>query len=148
MGLEHITSRTRQSFDFTALSLIAQAILAACLEISCWACKQNQDSWPQSATTMGLLVLPLELPKVSTFWTTSMPLVTLPKTTCLPSNHSVLTVHRKNCNTTNKSMTSQHCWSKYTCTSEALQLYASKVAAVSCSRYEQMKSHCTKLEAR
>ncbi len=28
-----------------------------------------------------------------------MPLVTLPKTTCLPSNHSVLTVHRKNCST-------------------------------------------------
>ena len=29
--------------------------------------------------------------------TTSMPLVTLPKTQCLPSSHAVCTVHRKNC---------------------------------------------------
>ena len=43
-----------------------------------------------------LVVLPEEVPTASTALTTSMPLVTEPKTTCLPSSQSVLTVQRKN----------------------------------------------------
>ena len=54
------------------------------------------ESWPQSAMTTGLEVLPLWLPTASTALTTSMPPVTEPKTTCLPSSQSVLTVQRKN----------------------------------------------------
>ena len=53
-------------------------------------------SWPQSAMTTFLLVLPDSLPSASIALTTSMPLVTLPKTTCLPSSQLVLTVQRKN----------------------------------------------------
>ena len=55
------------------------------------------ESWPQSEMTTGLEVSPLWLPTASQAWTTSMPLVTEPKTTCLPSSQSVLTVQRKNC---------------------------------------------------
>merc|ERR1712137_590168 len=47
--------------------------------------------------TTGLAVLPLWEPTASIFFTTSMPSVTLPKTTCLPSSHAVFTVHKKNC---------------------------------------------------
>ena len=54
------------------------------------------ESWPQSAITTGLAVLPLCEPTPSIALTTSMPLVTEPKTTCLPSSQSVLTVQRKN----------------------------------------------------
>ena len=41
-------------------------------------------------------VAPDPEPTASIFLTTSMPLVTEPKTTCLPSSQSVLTVQRKN----------------------------------------------------
>ena len=41
-------------------------------------------------------VAPEPEPTASIFLTTSMPLVTEPKTTCLPSSQSVLTVQRKN----------------------------------------------------
>ena len=44
----------------------------------------------------GLEVAPEPEPTASIFLTTSMPLVTEPKTTCLPSSQSVLTVQRKN----------------------------------------------------
>ena len=47
--------------------------------------------------TTGLAVLPDWEPTASMALTTSMPLVTVPKTTCLPSSQSVLTVQRKNC---------------------------------------------------
>lgn len=43
------------------------------------------------------LVFPELEPWASTAWTTSIPLVTLPKTTWAPSSQSVLTVVRKNC---------------------------------------------------
>merc|ERR1712085_142517 len=52
---------------------------------------------PQSAITTGFEVFPLCEPTASTALTTSMPPVTDPKTTCLPSNQSVFTVQRKNC---------------------------------------------------
>ena len=44
----------------------------------------------------GFDVAPEPEPTASIFLTTSMPLVTEPKTTCLPSSQSVLTVQRKN----------------------------------------------------
>jgi hypothetical protein len=47
--------------------------------------------------TTGLEVAPDWLPTASQALTTSMPPVTEPYTTCLPSSQSVLTVHRKNC---------------------------------------------------
>ena len=43
-----------------------------------------------------LLVLPFLDPKCSMVSTIFMPSFTLPKTTCLPSNHSVLAVQMKN----------------------------------------------------
>ena len=46
--------------------------------------------------TTGFKVAPEPEPTASIFLTTSMPLVTEPKTTCLPSSQSVLTVQRKN----------------------------------------------------
>ncbi len=55
-----------------------------------------QLSCPQSVTTTGWDVFPLVEPTDSTVFTTSMPLVTLPKTTCLPSSHGVFSVQRKN----------------------------------------------------
>merc|ERR1740130_2676256 len=55
------------------------------------------QSWPQSAITTGFEVLPLCDPTASHACTTFMPSQTLPKTTCLPSSQSVLTVQRKNC---------------------------------------------------
>merc|ERR1719408_1126916 len=57
----------------------------------------SHESWPQSAMTTGFAVLPDWEPTASTFFTTSMPSTTLPKTTCLPSSQSVFTVQRKNC---------------------------------------------------
>ena len=74
------------------------------------------DSWPQSAMITGLEVLPWLLPTASIALTTSMPLDTLPNTTCfpeswqvsgagggqkttmlsIPSSHEVTTVQRKN----------------------------------------------------
>lgn len=54
------------------------------------------DSWPQSAMTMRLDVAPDPEPYDSIFLTTSMPAVTEPKTTCLPSSQPVVAVHRKN----------------------------------------------------
>ena len=47
--------------------------------------------------TTCLVHLPEEDPTFSMEVTTSMPLVTLPNTQCLPSSHAVCTVHRKNC---------------------------------------------------
>ena len=52
--------------------------------------------WPQWAIMTGFAVLPDWEPTASMALTTSMPLVTVPKTTCLPSSQSVLTVQRKN----------------------------------------------------
>merc|ERR1719336_849003 len=57
----------------------------------------HHSSCPQSAITTGLDVLPDCEPTASIFFTTSMPSVTLPKTTCLPSSQAVFTVQRKNC---------------------------------------------------
>ena len=54
-------------------------------------------SWPQSATRTLAEVLPDWDPKDSTFFTTSIPSTTDPKTTCFPSNQEVLAVHKKNC---------------------------------------------------
>merc|ERR1719201_845548 len=51
---------------------------------------------PLPATTTGLEVRPLPLPTASMALTTSMPLTTLPKTTCLPSRCGVRDVVRKN----------------------------------------------------
>merc|ERR1712203_1284288 len=55
------------------------------------------QSSPQSEILTTALVFPLSLPNFSIFCTTSIPFVTFPKTTCLPSSQSVLTVQRKNC---------------------------------------------------
>lgn len=52
---------------------------------------------PQSAITTFWLVLPLDDPTASMAFTTSIPLTTLPNTTCLPSSQAVLAVQRKNC---------------------------------------------------
>lgn len=41
--------------------------------------------------------MPCPLPCASMALITSMPSLTQPKTTCLPSSHSVLTVQMKNC---------------------------------------------------
>merc|ERR550537_1380188 len=65
------------------------------LDVTPLACKTQ--SWPQSAMTTGFEVLPLCDPTASTFFTTSMPSTTDPKTTCFPSSQSVFTVHKKNC---------------------------------------------------
>lgn len=54
------------------------------------------DSWPQSATAIFLLVLPLWLPQASIFLMTSIPSTTVPKTTWRLSNQVVLTVVTKN----------------------------------------------------
>ena len=56
----------------------------------------NHNS-PQSAMRTSALVAPDCEPTASTFFTTSIPSTTLPKTTCLPSNHVVSLVHKKNC---------------------------------------------------
>lgn len=53
-------------------------------------------SCPQSTIEIVWLVLPVELPNDSICLTTSIPAVTKPKTTCLPSNQGVSTVVRKN----------------------------------------------------
>eukprot|EP00409_Alexandrium_fundyense_P003343 CAMPEP_0185903476 /NCGR_PEP_ID=MMETSP0196C-20130402/2726_1 /TAXON_ID=2932 /ORGANISM="Alexandrium fundyense, Strain CCMP1719" /LENGTH=97 /DNA_ID=CAMNT_0028622539 /DNA_START=128 /DNA_END=421 /DNA_ORIENTATION=+ len=58
--------------------------------------KGDQESCPQSATATGLDVLPDCEPTASILLTTSIPSVTIPKTTCLPSSQAVLTVQRKN----------------------------------------------------
>lgn len=57
--------------------------------------RRDMQAHPQSVMVMGLLVLPLPLPKLSTFLTTSMPLVTDPNTTCLPSSQAVCNPTRK-----------------------------------------------------
>merc|ERR1712183_1101390 len=67
------------------------------LAIAVKAHQTSQLSWPQSEMTTGLAVLPDCEPTPSIFFTTSMPSTTLPKTTCLPSNQAVFTVHKKNC---------------------------------------------------
>ena len=54
------------------------------------------ESCPQFSMTILALVAPLSEPYDSTFFTTSMPAVTEPKTTCLPSSQLVWAVHRKN----------------------------------------------------
>merc|ERR1712176_1735883 len=51
---------------------------------------------PEAVTSTFLDVSPPLLPTPSTARTTSIPLTTLPNTTCLPSNHAVLATHRKN----------------------------------------------------
>merc|ERR1719295_602963 len=52
---------------------------------------------PDALTTTFCVVFPDGLvPTLSIFLTTSIPLVTVPNTTCFPSNHAVFTVHRKN----------------------------------------------------
>lgn len=57
----------------------------------------NYSSSPQSSIVTGADVVPCgALPTASIFPMTSIPSVTLPKTTCLPSKKSVLTVQIKN----------------------------------------------------
>lgn len=46
--------------------------------------------------SIGFFVVPLLEPSVSIFFTTSLPSVTAPKMTCLPSSHGVATVVMKN----------------------------------------------------
>ncbi len=50
------------------------------------------DSWPQSAMTMGTLVLPLDEPMPSSFSTVSRPLITLPN---LHTRHTVVVLNLK-----------------------------------------------------
>merc|ERR1711997_161443 len=57
---------------------------------------QQVYNWPQSTTTIFAEVLPDWDPNDSTFFTTSMPSTTDPKTQCLPSNQDVFAVHKKN----------------------------------------------------
>mmetsp|Transcript_8455 Transcript_8455/g.15645 ORF Transcript_8455/g.15645 Transcript_8455/m.15645 type:complete len:112 (+) Transcript_8455:76-411(+) len=56
---------------------------------------------PQSAPELAIStfaeVLPLPDPRASIFLTTSIPLVTFPKTVCFPSNQGVSAVQMKNC---------------------------------------------------
>ena len=47
--------------------------------------------------TTFALGLPESVPRPSTFFSTSSPSTTAPKTTCLPSSQGVFTVQRKNC---------------------------------------------------
>ena len=54
------------------------------------------SSCPQSAMVTVWLVLPLWLPTRSTRVTTSIPSITRPNTTCLPSSHLVWSVQMKN----------------------------------------------------
>ena len=55
------------------------------------------STWPQSAMRTVWVGLPdPPLPTCSILSNTAMPSTTLPKTTCFPSNHSVLAVHKKN----------------------------------------------------
>ena len=54
-------------------------------------------SWPKFAISTGAEVLPVSVPYRSMVLTTSMPLVTYPNTTCLPSSQGASTVVRKNC---------------------------------------------------
>lgn len=51
---------------------------------------------PQSTTLTCSLGAPVLEPRASICFTTSMPALTLPKTTCLPSNQGVSTVVMKN----------------------------------------------------
>jgi hypothetical protein len=53
-------------------------------------------SCPQSAITTFFLDFPDSEPTLSIFITVSIPFVTLPKTTCLPSSQLVTSVQRKN----------------------------------------------------
>ena len=56
-----------------------------------------QSTWPLFTTRTSLEVVPDCEPTASTASTTSWPSATRPKTTCFPSSHEVLAVHRKNC---------------------------------------------------
>jgi len=56
----------------------------------------NYQICPEAATMTGDFVAPDEDPTLSTVLTTSSPSTTFPKTTCLPSNHEVSAVQRKN----------------------------------------------------
>merc|ERR1712058_215716 len=58
--------------------------------------KMEEFTTGQSAIMIFLEVFPDCDPKLSPFFTTSMPSTTCPKTTCLPSSHWVLAVQRKN----------------------------------------------------
>lgn len=57
---------------------------------------KGQDSWPQSVMTIFLEGFPLLEPKLSIFFTTSIPSFTCPNTTCFPSSQSVFAVQMKN----------------------------------------------------
>merc|ERR1712055_1208204 len=57
----------------------------------------HDHSCPQFWMVTFLLVLPFRLPTASICLITSIPSTAFPKTTCFPSNHSVLAVHKKNC---------------------------------------------------
>merc|ERR1740124_447512 len=52
---------------------------------------------PESEIETGTRVLPESLPTCSIAETTSIPEITLPNTTCFPSNQDVSAVHKKNC---------------------------------------------------
>mmetsp|Transcript_3615 Transcript_3615/g.8284 ORF Transcript_3615/g.8284 Transcript_3615/m.8284 type:complete len:216 (+) Transcript_3615:207-854(+) len=54
-------------------------------------------SCPESAITTLTRVAPESLPTCSIAERTLWPEITLPKTTCFPSNHGVSAVHKKNC---------------------------------------------------
>ena len=58
---------------------------------------QSPYNSPQAVMMTGLLGVPSGVPSASTALTTSIPLVTSPKTACLPSSHCVSTVVTKNC---------------------------------------------------
>ena len=86
-------------------------------------------NWPQLSTVIFLDVCPLFEPKPSIFFTISIPSVTLPNTTCLPSslqeyNHSLL-------NRTNATK-----WDKI------LLYYSKQILTIQFSQYiERTESH-------
>ena len=77
IGNSYYSIQQQETLDFTVLSfLLTSAIMAS-----------KNLPWTR--------VLPDSLPTCSTAETTSCPEITLPKTTCFPSNHDVWAVQRK-----------------------------------------------------
>merc|ERR1740136_481348 len=76
----------------TAQPLVCVTVLPISTAVTCNVTKLGTTS----ATFTGFDGFPLWLPTFSIACTTSSPSVTLPKTTCFPSNHDVSAVQRKN----------------------------------------------------